>query len=116
MPVGYISYFVLPAVIGAWLGRWLGAKFDWRRPTALLTVELVVGFLWAFPLQRDSGDPARSLLLRTCDPQTCALWEGTKRQYPLYDALAIGVQTMVFTSMSEGRIPKAGLSSTHGPI
>lgn len=26
-----------------------------------------------------------------------ALWEGTKHQYPLYDALAMGVQMMVFT-------------------
>ena len=33
VPVGYISYFVLPAVTGAALGRWLSAKFGWRRPT-----------------------------------------------------------------------------------
>ncbi|MDQ2650352.1 MAG: spirocyclase AveC family protein, partial [Actinomycetota bacterium] len=26
-----------------------------------------------------------------------AVWEGTKHQYPLYDALAMGVQMMVFT-------------------
>jgi len=26
-----------------------------------------------------------------------ALWPGTKHQYPLYDALAMGVQMMVFT-------------------
>jgi hypothetical protein len=26
-----------------------------------------------------------------------ALWEGTRYQYPLYDALAMGVQMMVFT-------------------
>lgn len=26
-----------------------------------------------------------------------ALWQGTKHQYPLYDALAMGVQMMVFT-------------------
>jgi hypothetical protein len=37
-----------------------------------------------------------------------ALWEGTKRQYPLYDSLAMGVQMMVFTYLlgrtdSEGR-------------
>ena len=25
-----------------------------------------------------------------------ALWQGTKHQYPLYDALAMGVQMMVF--------------------
>ena len=26
-----------------------------------------------------------------------ALWQGTKHQYPIYDALAMGVQMMVFT-------------------
>ena len=36
------------------------------------------------------------------------LWEGTKHQYPIYDALAMGVQMMVFTYIlgrtdSEGR-------------
>src|SRR6201993_1373549 len=29
VPVGYISYFVLPAVTGAALGRWLSARFHW---------------------------------------------------------------------------------------
>ena len=47
VPIGYISYFVLPAVIGAALGRWLSARFDWRRPITLLIVGLVVGFCWA---------------------------------------------------------------------
>ena len=47
VPIGYISYFVLPAVTGAALGRWLSAKFGWRRPTTLLIVGLVVGFCWA---------------------------------------------------------------------
>src|ERR1700759_53860 len=42
VPVGYIGYFVLPAIIGAGLGRWLSAKFQWRRPITLLTVGLVV--------------------------------------------------------------------------
>src|SRR5919205_3052635 len=42
VPIGYMSYFVLPAVIGAALGRWLSAKFELRRPTTLLAVGLVV--------------------------------------------------------------------------
>ena len=30
VPAGYIAYFALPAVIGAWLGRRLVASFQWR--------------------------------------------------------------------------------------
>ena len=48
VPPGYIAYFVLPAVIGAALGRRLSSRFHWRRPTTLLAVGLVVGILWAF--------------------------------------------------------------------
>src|SRR5262245_59952911 len=48
VPPGYIAYFVLPAVIGAALGRRLSARFGFRRPLALLTAGLVVGCLWAF--------------------------------------------------------------------
>lgn len=47
VPIGYISYFVLPAVTGTALGRWLSARFGWRRPQTLLVVGLVVGFCWA---------------------------------------------------------------------
>src|SRR5947199_7736703 len=36
VPVGYISYFVLPAVIGAALGRWVSARFNLPRSTTLL--------------------------------------------------------------------------------
>ena len=32
VPPGYIAYFVLPAVIGAALGRRLSSRFGWRRP------------------------------------------------------------------------------------
>src|ERR1044072_9392439 len=32
VPIGYIAYFVLPAVIGAALGRRVVARFGWRRP------------------------------------------------------------------------------------
>lgn len=31
VPVGYIAYFVLPAVLGAALGRWVAGRFQWRR-------------------------------------------------------------------------------------
>src|SRR3954451_18990484 len=47
VPPGYISYFVLPTVLAALVGRRLVARFHWRRPQALLTTGLVVGFLWA---------------------------------------------------------------------
>src|SRR6201988_4381035 len=47
VPVGYISSFVLPAVIGAALGGCLSARFCGRRPITILTVGLVVGFCWA---------------------------------------------------------------------
>src|SRR5262245_37897351 len=47
VPPGYIAYFVLPAVIGAALGRWLSAKFGWRVPIALLITGLLVGSTWA---------------------------------------------------------------------
>jgi hypothetical protein len=96
VPVGYMSYFVLPAVIGAGLGRWLSAKFHLRRPTALLSVGLVVGFLWAFLFNAILGAQLGLFYYGRVIPGL-ALWEGTKHQYPLYDALAMGVQMMVFT-------------------
>src|SRR6188474_628952 len=48
VPIGYISYFVLPALIGATLGRRAAAWFGWRRPFALLGAGFAVGFVWAF--------------------------------------------------------------------
>src|SRR6476660_7923719 len=48
VPPWYIAYFVLPAVIGAFIGRRLSSRFQWRRPITLLTVGLVVGCVWAF--------------------------------------------------------------------
>src|SRR5262249_29760650 len=47
VPLGYISYFVLPAVVAAAIGRHLSARNGWRRPITLLNVGLVVGFCWA---------------------------------------------------------------------
>ena len=96
VPIGYVSYFVLPAVIGAFLGRRLSARFGWRRPIALLSVGLVVGFIWAFLFNAILG--ARlGVFYYGRVISGLALWEGTKHQYPLYDALAMGVEVMVFT-------------------
>jgi len=96
VPPGYISYFVLPAMIGAGLGRRLSARYGWRRPIALLNVGLVVGFLWALFFNAIIGAQLGVFHYGRVIPGL-ALWEGTKHQYPLYDALAMGVQMMVFT-------------------
>ncbi|MBV9358427.1 MAG: spirocyclase AveC family protein, partial [Chloroflexi bacterium] len=95
VPLGYISYFVLPAVIGAALGRRLSSKFRWSRPATLLTVGLIVGFLWAFLFNAILGARLGVFYYGRVIPGL-APWEGTKHQYPLYDALAMGVQIMVF--------------------
>jgi vacuolar-type H+-ATPase subunit I/STV1 len=96
VPIGYISYFVLPAVIGAALGRWLSAKFYWRRPITLLIVGLVVGFCWAFLFNAIVGAQLGVFYYGRVIPGL-AIFEGTKHQYPLYDSLALGIQMMVFT-------------------
>ena len=96
VPPGYIAYFVLPAVLGASLGRRLSSRFRWRRPMTLLSVGLIVGCLWAFLFNAIIG--ARlGVFYYGRVISGLALWEGTKHQYPLYDALAMGVQMMVFT-------------------
>lgn len=96
VPPGYIAYFALPAVIGASLGRWGIAKFQWRAPIPLLVTGLVVGSLWAFAFNAVLG--ARLGVVHYGRViEGLALWPGTKHQYPLYDALAMGVQMMVFT-------------------
>jgi hypothetical protein len=107
VPIGYMSYFVTPAIIGAALGRWLSAKFHWRRPITLLSVGLVVGFCWAFLFNAILGAHTGNFYYGRVIPGL-ALWEGSKHQYPLYDSLAMGVQMMVFTYLlgrtdSEGR-------------
>jgi hypothetical protein len=96
VPPGYISYFVLPTVIGVALGRRLSARFGWRRPQALLTTGLVVGFAWAFLFNAIVGARLGVFHYGRVIPGL-ALWEGTRHQYPLYDALAMGVQVMAFT-------------------
>ena len=106
VPIGYISYFVLPAVLGAALGRWLSAKFHWRRPITLLTVGLVVGFCWAFLFNAIVGAQLGVFYYGRVIPGL-AIFEGTKHQYPLYDSLALGIQMMVFTYLL-GRTNAAG--------
>jgi hypothetical protein len=96
VPPGYIAYFVLPAVIGAWMGRRLIGGFQWRAPIPLLFTGLVVGSLWAFAFNAILG--ARLGVVHYGRViEGLALWPGTKHQYPLYDSLAMGVQMMVFT-------------------
>ena len=95
VPIGYISYFVTPALVGAALGRRLSSRFHWRRPTTLLCVGLVVGFLWAFLFNGILGARLGVFYYGRVIPGL-ALWEGTKHQYPLYDAVAMGVMVMVF--------------------
>jgi hypothetical protein len=95
VPVGYISYFVLPAVIAAALGRRASARFGWRRPIALLTVGLAVGFLWALFFNALLGARLGVFHYGRVIPGL-ALFEGTKHQYPLYDAVAMALQMSVF--------------------
>ncbi len=95
VPIGYISYFVTPALIGAALGRRLSSRFHWRRPIALLIVGLVVGFFWALCFNGILGARLGVFYYGRVIPGL-ALWQGTKHQYPLYDALAMGVMMMVF--------------------
>jgi len=95
VPLGYIPYFVSPALVGAALGRRASAKFGWRRPIALLTVGLGVGFVWAFCFNALLGARLGVFHYGRVIPGL-ALWEGTKHQYPLYDSLAMAVQMMVF--------------------
>jgi len=96
VPSGYVSYFGTPALIGAALGRRVSARFDWRRPTTLLTVGFFVGFVWAFLFNGVFGARLGVFYYGRVIPGL-ALWQGTKHQYPLYDAVAMGVQMMVFT-------------------
>src|SRR4029077_7439835 len=86
VPIGYISYFVLPAGTGAALGRWLSAKFGWRRPTTLLIVGLIGGFFWALVFNGFLGAKLGVFYYDRVIPGL-AIREGTTHQYPLYDAL-----------------------------
>jgi hypothetical protein len=107
VPIGYVSYFVIPGLTGATLGRWLSAKFGWRRPITLLLVGLAVGVSWALFFNAFTGAQLGNFYYGYVIPGL-AIFEGTKHQYPLYDSLAMGIQMMVFTYLlgrtdSEGR-------------
>ncbi|ORJ64048.1 spirocyclase AveC family protein [Mycobacterium simiae] len=96
VPLGYVSYFTIPALLGAALGRWLSAKFNWRRPITLLVVGLAVGFCWALFFNAFTGAQLGNFYYGYVIPGL-AIFEGTRNQYPLYDSLAMGIQMMVFT-------------------
>lgn len=96
VPIGYIAYFVLPAVIGAALGRWAIRRFGWRRPQTLLLVGLLVGFCWALFFNAFFG-PRFGVFYYGLVIPGLAIFEGTRYQYPIYDAIAMAVQMMVFT-------------------
>lgn len=106
VPIGYVSYFVLPALISVALARWLTTKFRWRPPIMLLTVGLIVGCLWAFFFNGIMGARMGVFHYGRVIPGL-ALWAGTIHQYPLYDSLAMGVQMMIMTYLL-GRIDSSG--------
>lgn len=108
VPPGYIAYFVLPAVIGVGLGRWLIARFGWRAPLPLLITGLFVGCAWALLFNAGLGAKLGVFYYGRVI-EGLAIREGTKHQYPLYDALAMGVQMMVFTYLL-GRLDAHGRS------
>jgi hypothetical protein len=107
VPIGYISYFVLPALIGAALGNRAAAKFGWRRPQALLGVGFAVGFSWAFFFNAMLGARFGAFSYGRVIPGL-AIFEGSKHQYPMYDAVCMALQMMTFAYLlgrtdAEGR-------------
>lgn len=95
VPIGYISYFVFPALIGAAVGRWLVKRFRWRRPQTLLIAGFGIGFCWALFFNAVIGAQLGVFHYGYVIPGL-AIFEGTKHQYPIYDSIAMGVQMMVF--------------------
>jgi len=95
VPIGYISYFGVPALIGAALGNRVSRRYGWRRPIALLSVGLGVGFVWALVFNGILGARLGVFHYGRVLPGL-ALFEGTKHQYPVYDAVAMALQMAVF--------------------
>jgi len=95
VPIGYISYFGVPALIGAALGNRMSARYGWRRPIVLLSVGLGVGFTWALLFNGFLGARLGVFHYGRVLPGL-ALFEGTEHQYPLYDAVAMALQMAVF--------------------
>src|SRR5580765_2005141 len=81
VPIGYMSYFGVPALIGAALGKRASARFGWRRPLALLTVGLAAGFTWALLFNGLLGARLGVFSYGRVIPGL-ALFPGTKHQYP----------------------------------
>lgn len=106
VPLGYIGYFCIPAVTGAALGRRLATRFNWRRPITLLVVGLAVGFCWALIFNAGLGAQLGVFYYAYVIPGL-AIFEGTLHQYPIYDAIAMGIQMMVFTYLL-GRTDEQG--------
>ncbi|KUI26879.1 spirocyclase AveC family protein [Mycobacterium sp. GA-2829] len=106
VPLGYIAYFVLPAVIGAALGRRVIRKSGWRRPQTLLAVGFLVGFCWALLFNGFFG-PRFGIFYYGYVIDGLALFEGSRFQYPVYDAVAMGLQMMVLTYLL-GRTDEQG--------
>ncbi|UXA19797.1 spirocyclase AveC family protein [Mycobacterium sp. SMC-4] len=106
VPIGYIAYFVLPAVIGAALGRKVISQFGWRRPQTLLVVGFLVGFCWALLFNGFFG-PRLGVFYYGYVIDGLALFQGSRFQYPVYDAVAMGLQMMVFTYLL-GRVDGQG--------
>lgn len=96
VPIGYISYFVLPAFAATALGRWAITRFGWRRPQTLLIAGLLVGFVWALFFNGFLGAKLGVFYYGRVIPGL-SIREGTVHQYPLYDSLAMAIQMMVFT-------------------
>ncbi len=101
VPAGYVMYFVLPAVVASWLALKIQGSGP-RRPYLVLTVGLVIGVVWAAANNINAADFGLYRYGRV--PPNTALFPGTVRQYPLYDALAMGMQMMVFTYLLATRI------------
>lgn len=95
VPIGYVAYFVLPGLIGAAVGRAVIARFGWRRPQTLLASGFAVGFCWAMFFNAFVGAQL-GLFSYGYVIKGLALFEGTRHQYPVYDAVAMGIQMMVF--------------------
>ena len=108
VPIGYISYFAIPAVTAFGLSRWLCSSFRFRRPQTLLTTGLIIGFLYALFFNGFIGAKLGVFHYGRVI-EGLAIREGTVQQYPLYDALAMGIQVMVVTYLL-GRTDTQGRS------
>lgn len=106
VPIGYISYFVLPAMVGAGLGQRASRRFGWRRPQTLLAVGFFVGFVWALFFNAFVGARLGVFYYGRVIPGL-ALFEGSKHQYPVYDAVAMALQMMTFSYLL-GRLDAEG--------